>query len=172
MNNTNEPLLHLPTPEQLHRALDIYLTHAYMGSPPPEPATELLPGEGDFDQAGWIMGEMVERDPADAPLEKLRSAAFRLGNTFYPNMKFRMSRPPKSPDFIFSVDCHDAVLQAPEGSADHKMLEELKAHNVKLADAIHAEWDQAGLPTEKNYFRYKILQAKRRKGSESGENSG
>ena len=149
-------------PDLIRQALDIYLGHAYLG-PPNEQATALLPPEGNFDPEQWLFQEMVERDPPDADFATLRSAAVRLGNTFYPNMKVRLSRPPHGEVFLFSVDAHDAVLQAPEGSSDHAMLEELKAHNAKLAAAITADWDAAGVPTERNYLRAKIFQAKQAK---------
>ncbi|MBT7171425.1 MAG: hypothetical protein HN909_06610, partial [Phycisphaerales bacterium] len=135
-----------PTAKTIHMALDIYLRHAW--ETPISPAAEAqLPPAGDFDVLTWIMGELIERDPPGEPSEKLRSAAFRLGNTFYPNMKFRMSLPPGGVEYLFSVDSHDAVLQAPEGTADHAMLEELKAHNKQLGETIQREWDEAGLPT-------------------------
>ncbi len=161
MQESDKKNFQLPSEADLHKAIDIYLEQAYEG-PVPELPRQLLPPDGPFNIADWLMGDMVERDPPDAPLEILRSAAFRLGNTFYPNMKLRISRPPNHPTFIFSVDCHDAVLSAKPGSADFAMLEELKAHNAKLADGILAAWDQAKLQTERNYLRYKINQARKR----------
>jgi hypothetical protein len=161
---------HLPSPQQIRQALEIYLAFAYE-SGLPETVTALLPGQGDFDPAEWIMGEMVEREPPDADLDNVRTAAFRLGNAFYPNMKLRLSRPPNSRQFVFTVDCHDAILQAPPDTADHAMLEELKAHNAKLSEQILAEWDRAGLWTERNYLRHKILQAKQKKDSSPAEDS-
>ncbi len=168
MQDSDKNKLRLPTPDQLHCAIDIYLGHAYLGDFP-ETISGYLPDEGEFDVAAWIMGEMVERDPASAPLEIVRSAAFRLGNTFYPNMKFRISRPPNDTMFIFSVDCHDAILSAKKDSPDFAMLEELKAHNAKLAETILIDWEKAGLPTERNYLRFKIQQAKERKESLGGD---
>lgn len=149
----------LPSAQTIHLALEIYLRHAW--ETPISPAAETqLPPEGDFDALAWVMGEMVERDPPDAEIKNLRSVAFRLGNTFYPNMKFRMSLPPGGSEYLFSVDSHDAVLQAPEGTPDYAMLEELKAHNKQLGETIQREWDEAGLPTEKNYMR-RMIEAKR-----------
>lgn len=162
--------LQLPTPDQLHCAIDIYLDHAYEGNLP-EASREYLPEKGEFDVAEWIMGEMVERDPPSAPLEIVRSATFRLGNTFYPNMKFRISRPPNDIMFIFSVDCHDAILSAKIDSPDFAMIEELKAQNATLAEKILADWEKAQLPTERNYLRYKIKQAKKRSASSPAKNS-
>lgn len=161
MQESEKKKLELPPPAHFHRAISIYLDYAYEGSVP-ESLKDILPSRGEFDVAEWIMGEMVERDPSGAPLEIVRSAAFRFGNSLYPNMKFRISRPPNDTSFIFSVDCHDAILSARRDTADYAMLEELKAHNAKIADAILAEWDKSGLPTERNYLRRKIRQAKQR----------
>ncbi len=162
MQNPEKKPLTNPSASQIHQAVSLYLKHAYEGNPP-ESIADILPPEGEFDVSAWIMGEMVERDPAAAPLDIIRSAAFRFGNTYYPNMKFRISRPPNEQMFIFTVDSHDAVLAAKPGSADYAMLEELKAHNAKLADAIVSEWDKVSLPTERNFMRYKIEQAKQQK---------
>jgi hypothetical protein len=157
--------LHLPTPRQIHQAVDLYLQHAYPAGVP-DSIKPLLPPPGDFDVGDWLLGDATEREPADAPLEEVRIISLRLGNMIYPHMKLRISRPPNEPYFIFSVDSHDAILQAPPGSADHKMLEELKAENSKIASAIMADWDQADLPTERNYMRFKIEQARHRQSDE------
>lgn len=156
----------LPDAAAIRQAVDIYMKHAWI-TPPGEQFTSQLPPQGDFDPAAWVMGELVERDySGDKTLDNLKSAAFRLGNTFYPNMKLRLNRIPNSNEFLFSVDSHDAILQAPEGTPDHAMLEELKAANAQIAEAILGEWDKAGIMTERNYLRLKIQQAKNRKVSE------
>lgn len=161
MTNQNPSL---PTAKTIHSALEIYLRRAWQ-TPISQAAQEQCPPEGDFDVSAWVMGEFIERDPRDADAGNLRSAAFRLGNSYYPNMKFRMSLPPGGVDYLFSVDSHDAVLQAPEGTPDHAMLEELKAHNKQLGEAIQRDWDEAGLPTEKNYMR-RLIEAKRNERSD------
>ena len=148
----------LPSAEQIRRAIELYLARSY-GSAVPPAAQRLIPPDG-FEPGVWLMGDPVERDPADAPIEAVRSFALRLGNAQYPNMKLRISRPPKDNVFLFSVDSHDAFLHAPLGSADFEALEALKQHNSRLADAIGRDWDAAGLPTEKGYLREKIRQAR------------
>jgi len=155
-------MIPLPTREQILQAITIYLKHAYGGDPPAS-IQELLPAEP-FDPVAWIEGDQVERDPPSAPLEIVRSVAFRLGNVVYPHMKLRLSRPPQQPIFLFSVDSHDAVLKAKPGTPDHTMLEELKAHNAKISEAILTEWDTAGLPTERNYLRTLVEQTRKRLG--------
>ena len=153
--------MELPSPKQIRCAVEIYLKHAYEGAVP-ESIQPLLPGL-DVDPASWLVGATAECDPSGATLDTLRSAAFRLGNFAYPNMKLRLSRPPNRAVFLFSVDSHDAVLQARPGTPDFAMLQELKAHNAKVAEAILADWDAADLPTERRYLRDIVSQVRTRR---------
>jgi len=148
----------LPSPEQLHRAVDLYLERAYTARP--KDLDGKLPHTDDL--AAFLMGRSVERDPGNAPLEQVRSFALRLGNDQYPHMKLRLSRPPRSEQFVFSVDAHDAFLHAPPESADYEPLEALKRHNAMLADTISTAWESAGLLTERSYLRQKIQEARER----------
>ncbi len=147
----------LPPAQAIRQAILIYLEHAY-GPEFPEKTRRFLP-EGDFSPEAWLMSDIAERDPADAPLAIIRSFALRIGNFGYPHMKLRLSRPPRDAVFLFSVDAHDAFLSAPAGSPDFAMLEELKRHNATIAAAIMSAWNDAGLPTERNYMKDKIRQA-------------
>ncbi len=151
----------LPSTREIEQAVNIYVMRAYRGEVSPA-ARGLMP-PADFDPAAWLMGAGIERDPADAPLEQVRSFAIRLGNEQYPHMKLRLSRPPGADLFVFSVDAHDAFLHAPPGSPDYDALEQLQRYNMALSDSILSAWDAAGLPTERNYLRRKIEQAKQQK---------
>ncbi|MBN1943870.1 MAG: hypothetical protein JW849_11305 [Phycisphaerae bacterium] len=162
--------MQLPTSEQIRLAFEIYLKHAYAG-PPPEAVQLLLPEPG-VEPAACLVGPTAECDPPGATLETLRSAAFRLGNFAYPHMKLRVSRPPNRSVFLFSVDAHDAILQARPGTPDYAMLQELKAHNAKLAEAIHAAWDAAGLPTERSYLRGIVEKAKSKRDDSAEKSQG
>lgn len=148
----------LPTCRQIQQAIELYLRHAYPGDVP-DRAARLLPPEA-FDPEAYLMGEQVERDPADAPLCAVRSFALRLGNAQYPHMKLRLSRPPKDNVYLFTVDSHDAFLHAPPGSPDHDALAALKRFNGELAARIAGDWEAAGLPTERSYLRQKVRQAR------------
>jgi len=152
----------IPSADQIRQAVELYLARAYEGGPIPQAAERRLP-PAQFDPAEWLMGEAAERDPADAPIGAVRSFVLRLGNTQYPHMKLRISRPPRDPVFLFSVDSHDAFLKAAPDSPDFEALEALKQHNASLVAAIAGDWDAAGLPTERNYLRQKIQQARQRK---------
>lgn len=148
----------LPLGEEIRLAVRLYLQEAY-GPEVPERAARFLPPEP-VDVGAWLMSDLLERDPSNAPLEAVRSFALRIGNSLYPNMKLRLSRPPRDSAFLFTVDSHDACLHAPPGSADHAMLEEVKRHNAEVANRIAAAWDRQGMPTERNYLRQKIRQAR------------
>jgi len=149
----------LPTGEAIREAMRLYLEIAYPDGAPTEIVERFRLGE-DVSPADWLMQELIERDPPGAKLEAVRSFALRLGNRHYPHMKLRISRPPKDPVYLFSVDSHDAFLKAKPGSNDYEPLEKLKADNSAIAAAVYAAWQQAGLATEKSFLRRKIRQAK------------
>jgi len=148
----------LPPHAEIRQAVQLYLDFAF-GRHVPEQAGRFLPGDG-CDVGAWLMGDVAERDPANAPIDAVRSFALRIGNSLYPNMKLRLSRPPRDKVFLFSVDSHDAFLHAEPGSPDCAPLEELKRHNAALTGRILSAWDMAGLPTERNYLRQKVQQAR------------
>ena len=149
----------LPRSEVLRDAIDIYLSRAY-----PEGADERIAEKftvpEDRDLAGWLIDSVGEPDPPDADIDSARSIALRLGNAFYPNMKVRLTRPHGSRVFLLMVDSHDVMLKAPPGSPDFEALEELKSANAVIARDVTGAWDAAGLPTERNYLRDKIRQAR------------
>jgi len=144
----------LPSADEIRRAVELYLAAAY-GDDRPAAVDRLMPGEA-FEPGSYLMSDRVERTPDSCGLREVRSFALRLGNRWYPHMKLRISRPPNERVYLFCVDCHDAMLQAPAGSPDGPALEQLKRHNASLAAAIDAAWDAAGLPTEKGFLRRKI----------------
>ena len=159
--NLDEQSIRLPGTGQIRLAVELYLRRAYAAEPLAQ-AQRLVP-PADFDPATWLMTDPVERDPADAPLEQVRSFVLRLGNDFYPHMKLRISRPPRSREFVFSVDSHDVFLRAAPGSADYDLLENLKRQNAALAEQITASWEAQSLPTERSYLRGKLQQAREEK---------
>ncbi len=149
----------LPTNCQLRLAVEHYLRQAYQAEPPGAVVAKFLPAEDD-DLGAWLMRDVIERDPADAPLAQVRSFAMRMGNRQYPFMKIRLTRPPRQPGYIFTVDAHDAMLHAPPGSADVAQVEQLKQLNAHLSREVLAAWDAAGLPNERSYMRDLIARAK------------
>lgn len=152
----------LPPPRALRQAIQIYLQNAYAGSPPPA-ALRFLPSGDDFDAAAFLMGELVERSPAEAPLALVRTFDLRLGNGEYSHMKLRIAILGEPPGYIFSVDSHDLFLKIKPGDPDYEALEELKKVNGAIAARITAAWEAAGHHTERTFLREKIRQARKEK---------
>jgi hypothetical protein len=150
----------LPEMEQLHRAVAAYVRLAYEDDPPQHIRPLMPPPAGDV--SAWLMGERIERDPPDAPLEQVRSFVLRLGNRRYPHMKIRLTRPAERRPYVLSVDAHDVFLHALAHSPDAARLEDLKRFNARLAQDVMARWDAECLPTERQYMRRLIEQARTR----------
>ncbi len=152
----------LPGAKVLADAIDMYLARAYPDGGC-ERITEKFTVPDDAALAGWLIESVGEPEPSGADIASVRSIALRLGNAFYPNMKLRLTRPPGNNPFVLMVDSHDVMLAAPSGSPDYQALEELKSANAALVGDITSAWDAAGLPTERNYLRDKIRQARNRR---------
>ena len=159
MPETKENPPSLPSRHDLQRAIDLYLQVVYDGGTPGPNAQRYMP-LGDWEVREYLGSDQVERTPPDADVQRARSFAIRLGNPVYPNMKLRLSRPPREEVLLFSVDAHDAMLQAPPGSPDFAALEELKQLNADLATRVTDAWEAAGLPTEKSHLRDALNKAR------------
>jgi len=164
-HNFSDKPIELPSIQQILTALGIYKKHAYC-APWPDSVLHLVPPDS-FNPAQWFMNEMAERIPSDATLQQIETEAFRLGNSQYPNMKLRLSRIPEGNTYIFSIDSHDLVLQAEEGTEDHRLITELKAFNSHVNKTITNEWELEGIPTEHTYLRDMIRQKQKCKGRQS-----
>ena len=158
---TTENQTGLPHRDALKKAISIYVSRAYPDGAD-ERTSQKFTVPDDCDLAGWLIETVGEPEPADADIGSLRSIALRLGNAFYPNMKLRLTRPPGNDIFLLMVDSHDVMLAAPPGSPDYEPLESLKAANAAIVSDVTHAWDAAGLPTERNYLRDKIRQARNR----------
>jgi len=150
----------LPSRQDIRKALKIYLDRAYGGDVPEQIVRKALVPD-DREPIGWLLEDVGEPVPGGADVDTVRSIALRLGNAGYPNMKLRFTRPPGDGRFLLIVDSHDVMLKAPQGTPDHEALEALKSANAAIARDVTAAWDAAGLPTERNYLREKIRQARR-----------
>ncbi len=158
MSESSERTANLPDEQCLRGAIELYLERAY--EVVPDAVRERFLPSPSLDPAKYLMEDFVERTPAEAGLEEVRVFALRLGNAQYPNMKLRIARPPNDAIYLFSVDCHDGMLQVPETSPDFEPLEQLKKYNASLAGDIDAAWEESGLVTEKVYLRHRIRQAR------------
>ncbi len=157
----DEHPVQLPSAAQLAGAIETYLQLAYEGTTRPPTLQRVLPVDG-FDPGAYLMSDAVERTPPDAAMDDVRAFAIRLGNCQYPNMKLRLSRPPKEDVLLLSVDSHDAMLQVPPDSPDYDALEAMKAFNAELTGRIQTAWDRDDLPTENRHLREAIDRARDR----------
>ena len=137
----------LPT-EQVWKAIDVYLAHAYSG-PLPSPVTAKLATLRSLPPEDFYDSPILERDVAASP-SKL---SLRLGNRFYPHMKLTIERSPDRQRFLFRADTHDRHCCPVPGSREYGAFCRLMEENQKLAQEIESAWGEAGLPTFKTYLR-------------------
>lgn len=80
----------------------------------------------------------------------------RLGNRFYPHMKFVIERAPDGHGYLFEADTHDRHIRPPPGSREYRAFCELMQTNQGIAKAIEEEWARRGVPTFKQFLRRDI----------------
>ena len=150
----------LPHPQQVWKAIDVYLRCAYEGANLPKPVQMRLEtlrhaGEnGDF-----YRSSVFERDSSPAP----KKYSLRLGNRFYPHMKLSIDERPDQGGYLFRADTHDRHICPVSASKEYAMFRELMEKNQKLAQTIEAAWQDGGLPTFKTYLK-QDLQRRRQSG--------
>jgi hypothetical protein len=138
----------LPT-QEVWRAIEVYLAHAYSSGPLPSPVRGKLDTLRSLSAEDFYASPILERD-APANPSKL---SLRLGNRFYPHMKLTIERSPDKQRFLFRADTHDRHCCPAPGSREYGAFCQLMEGNQKIAQAIEAEWAKEGLPTFKTYLR-------------------
>ena len=138
-------------PDQLRRAVEIYLKVAYPTSDPPPAVRRRLDWTSGIDA-----GELLSKPPFErvgkAPTEKL-IYALRLGNARYPHMKMQIQPWDDRHGFLLSVNTHDHALAFDPNATDADAFLALQAENQRLKLEIEQAWDDAGLPTFPRYLR-------------------
>lgn len=137
-----------PAADDVWRAIDIYVACAYHGQPPPSAVRARLDSlraarEDFYDISAF------EQD-AHRPPQKL---LLRLGNRFYPHMKLVIERSPDEVHSLFRADTHDRHVRPAANSKEHELFAKLMEDNQRLAEQIEAAWEEAKLPTFKQYLR-------------------
>ena len=130
------------------RAAEIYLRHAYEASGG-VPAAVHARLEALRQSPDPFAAAAFERSPKDAPVKH----ALRLGNSRYPHMKLVISRAPGGTGHLFKADTHDKHIRPPAGSKDEAAFRALMEFNERVAQAIEAEWEAAGLRTFKVFLK-------------------
>jgi len=139
-----------PSPQQVWRAINIYQDMAWQGKEPSTMLKSRLEALRAVSNGEFFESKSFERDPNESPPQKYN---LRLGNPFYPHMKLVIEPTPDALGYMFRADTHDKHIRPAPGSKEYAMFAELMAHNQKLAEQIESAWEQAGLPTFKQYLR-------------------
>jgi CheY-like chemotaxis protein len=129
------------TAAHVHRAIEIYMEHAWPGGgAQPTASLEGLAGIGELER---LFGRFEKVAGTSGELKRY---ALRLGNSRYPFMKFVVQEHLIGGEYFFSVDTHDN-LEIRHDSPDYEEWGRLRAFNQDLRRAIEASWDCARLPT-------------------------
>jgi hypothetical protein len=146
----------LPEPAQVHKAIDIYLAHAYPTAPPLTTRSLLnllKTWAGDF-YASPAFARTGE--PACPRL------TVRLGNSAYPHMKLALEPAPSGDTYLFKADSHDKHLCPAEQSPDYAAFMDLRERNQKIVEKIEQAWADAGVPTFKTYLQADLARREKR----------
>ena len=139
-----------PSPQEVWRAVDLYLDIAYNGSAPSTMVKSRLDALRAQDEKTFYDSKSLERDANQSPPQKF---ALRLGNHFYPHTKLLIEPTPDALGHMFRADTHDKHIRPAPESKEYAMFCQLMENNQKLSERIESEWEKAGLPTFKQYLR-------------------
>ncbi|MCS7033142.1 MAG: hypothetical protein NZ561_04000 [Phycisphaerae bacterium] len=137
----------LPEPSQCLHAIQLYLSLAYDS----DPSTTVLSQVETL--RSWPGG--IYDSPIFARIGHpiVQRYSIRLGNRFYPHMKFVLELAPGGQQYLFRADTHDRHVCPPPGSKEHVAFCELMKKNQAIAEKIEAAWAEAGLPTFKTFLK-------------------
>lgn len=135
----------LPMPQQLFRAIDVYLRHAYDEDPPRSVQLQL-------EALHQAQDPYAARPFARTGDEQRPKLALRLGNRFYPHMKLVLEPAPAGLFYLFRADTHDRHIMPRQDHPEHDAFIEMRERNSKIAETIESAWAEAGIPTFKTFL--------------------
>ena len=131
----------LPSSADFLRAVDIYLAHAYQGSPPSAVRLRVETLRA-MPASEFYQSAVLEHDSARIPT----CYFLRLGNSTYPHMKLALVRHDHG-HWAFAVEEHDQLLTTPTPSSrEYRFFSQMIAHNRELAVQIERVWAGGNLP--------------------------
>ena len=139
-----------PSPQEVWRAVDIYLDVAYANSSPPMTVKSRLDALRAAGSGAFYDCASLERAADEVPPQKYY---LRLGNHFYPHMKLVIEPAPGCGGHTFRADTHDKHIRPAPQSKEYEAFRQLMEKNQKLSEVIESEWERANLPTFKQYLR-------------------
>jgi hypothetical protein len=137
----------MPDPAELQRAIDIYIRLAYPGDPPIVVRSQL----GTLKSWTGRLTECPVLTPY--PPKAATRYSLRLGNASYPHMKLTLDLSGDRKQFLYVVNTHDRHISPATNSPEFPAFQKLMETNQKLAEAIEAAWERAGIMTFKAYLR-------------------
>ena len=137
-----------PAPADFWKAVEIYLSTVYDGTPPLSVRNRLdtlraVPEDGLF--ASSVFEPMPKEQPT--------RLGVRLGNRWYPHMKLVIEQSPGGAASLFRADTHDRHIHIDPSSREYPAFCDMMAKNQSLAGKIEAAWEAGGLPTFKSFLR-------------------
>ena len=137
-----------PKPEEVWKAIDVYMADAYGGQQPSPTVRSLIAL-----LKAWV-GPLLNAPPfvktgdAERPRYSLR-----LGNHAYPHMKLVVEPAPTDGRYLFKADTHDRHVCPPQDSPEFADFRKLMEENQRLSERIEKDWAEVGLPTFKGLLR-------------------
>ena len=124
----------------VERAIAIFLAAAWPGR-----EKEKMPHLGEAPGGEALVAEFTDESAVDGDRVS-RKYVIRIGNRFYPHMKFALEEHLLENEFFFCVDTHDDLDLKPD-FPDYEAWQQLKAENRRLKDEIESRWREAAVPT-------------------------
>jgi len=137
-----------PNPDQVWKAIDIYMADAYATRPASPTVKSLIALLRAW--AGPLLNAppFVKAGEANRPRYSLR-----LGNHVYPHMKLVVEPGPTGGQYLFKADTHDRHVCPPQDSPEFSEFRKLMDENQRLSERIETDWAAQGLPTFKSLLR-------------------
>ncbi|MGB7157920.1 MAG: hypothetical protein WBD40_07625 [Tepidisphaeraceae bacterium] len=137
-----------PDPDQVWKAIDVYMADAYANQQPPATVRSLIAL-----LKAWV-GPLLNAPPFVKGGDATRPRySLRLGNHVYPHMKLVVEPGPNSGRYLFKADTHDRHVCPPQESPEFVDFRKLMDENQRLSERIETDWSAQGLPTFKAMLR-------------------
>jgi hypothetical protein len=151
-----------PSPDDVLRAVDVYVSAAYGSDPLPLTVQSQLAVLRSW-KGPFFRSPVIASDGQQPP----KRYSIRLGNKHYPHMKLAIERSPDGQGYLFRPDTHDGHCCPPPGHPEHGAYRKMMEQNLELAGKIEAALAEAGLPTFKTYLQQDLA---RRQAARDGSN--
>ena len=140
-----------PAPEQIRKAIEMFLDIAYEGATPPLVVQSQLATLNAW-KGAFLAAPVFAKLPG--------RYSMRLGNKYYPHMKLVMEPSPDQKQWLFRADTHDRHCCPPPDAPEYGEFCKLMERNQRVSEKIETAWADQGLPTFKTYLREDLARRK------------